>query len=270
MNTTFSLAFAFALVVMIVLPVLLALVVARTRRVPFRVVLVAAGFYLLNLAVNVPLTGFVWPLLLGRSSLLTLLLTCLTWGVCEELARYASFRFVRVMKENRTDSGALAAGLGHGGAESVLFGLQFAAGTVLVLLFPHQFPAGARAQIFANGPTGFILTGLDRIPALACQLAFAVLVVLAFRRGRRYLLLAIAAHTAVDVVVFGIQKYVQGFWFEAVFALLGGCSLVFVALVVRSGVLADDGAATGPQRVDPPPRSRSRSQPDVSPEGPSA
>ncbi len=43
---------------MIALPVLLAFLVIRARRLPVRVPLVAAGFYLISLAITLPLTAF--------------------------------------------------------------------------------------------------------------------------------------------------------------------------------------------------------------------
>ncbi|MBA3529987.1 MAG: YhfC family intramembrane metalloprotease [Propionibacteriaceae bacterium] len=246
MSTPFTLTFAFALFMMIALPVLLAFLVVRARRLPVRVPLVAAGFYFISLAITLPLTAFAWPLAFGRGSLLTLALTCLTWGVCEELARFASFRFVPVMQRHRDDSGALAAGLGHGGAESIIFGLQFGAGVALMTLFPQQLPAGAGQQALSGGPVSFVLLGLDRLPALAAHLAFAFLIVMAFRRGLKYLPIAIVAHTLLDFVVFSIQKYFGALWFEAVFGLLGAAALILVALLLRHQTIAT-------QDEEPPP-----------------
>lgn len=240
MTTTLSAAFAFALAVMIALPIVLAVLVVRKRRLPASIPLVAGGFYLLSLAVSVPLNGFLWPHLLGSSTLLTLLLTCITWGLCEELAQYASFRWVPVMRGHRDDAGALAAGLGHGGAESILFGLQLAAGVLTLVLAPQQLQPGAQQQIIAAGPLGLVMQGLDRLPAIAGHIAFAFLVVLAFRRGVRYLPIAIGVHIAVDFSVFTFQRYVSGYWFDLFFAVIGAVALGFVARIVKSRILAAD------------------------------
>ncbi len=240
MNILLLAALGTALILMIALPLTLIVVLTRRRGVPGRVSLVAAGFYLLNLAVNAPLTAFVWPKLFGTGSWSTLLATCLTYGVCEELARYASFRWVPVMRRHRDDSGAVAAGLGHGGAESILFGLQLGAAVLLVTL-SGTVPAGMGAPT----PLEVLMAGVDRLPALAGQVAFAVLVVLAFRRSRWFLLVAIGVHGAVDFIVFGIQKAVPGYGFEIVFVLIGVAALLFVRTMLRRPELARlDGPVT--------------------------
>lgn len=226
-----SSAAAFALTIMIGLPVVAAVLVVRRRRLPRSIPGWAALFYLLNLIVNVPLVAFVWPAVLGRGSWAALVATCLTYGVCEELARWCSFRFVPTLGRHRDESGALAAGLGHGGAESVLFGLQLAAGLVLATALP--------------GPGTLVLSGIDRIPALVTHVAFAFLVVLAFRVRRRFLFVAMLVHAGTDLLVFGIQRAVPGPFFEVVFDVVAVGALLFIATVTRRRLLAPEGSSGG-------------------------
>ncbi|MEV0084410.1 YhfC family glutamic-type intramembrane protease [Saccharopolyspora sp. NPDC050642] len=107
-------AIAAELVIMICGPIAAALWIRRRFAVPRRVFWIAAGFFLANLAVNVPLVVMVWPSLFGAGSWALLAATAMTYAVCEEIARYLSFRAGRSMRENRTAGGALAAGVGHG------------------------------------------------------------------------------------------------------------------------------------------------------------
>lgn len=237
MTPSLTVAYVFALVMMIIVPVLLMRLVCSKRGLPIRVPLIAGAFYLLNLAVNVPLVAYVWPLLFDRNTLQGIAVVAITYGVCEEVARWASFRFVPLMRAHRDESGALAAGLGHGGAESILLGLQFGAGVALVLLFPSRFGEAAIQQVTAPGALGYALAGLDRIPALAAHIALAFLIVMAFRRRRIFLPIAIAAHTLLDFLIFGLRLKAPGYWYEAVFFLTGAIALGFVAVMIKNRVI---------------------------------
>lgn len=250
MSPTLSVAYGFALFVMIVLPVLAMRLVCSRRGLPIRVPLIAGGFYLLNLAVNVPLVAYVWPLLFDRNTLGGIFVTALTYGVCEEVARWASFRFVPLMKAHRDESGALAAGLGHGGTESILFGLQFGAGVAMVLMFPSKFGAAAVQQVTAPGPLGYVLVGLDRLPALAGHIAFAFLIVMAFRKRRLFLPFAIVVHVLWDFAIFGLRLKVPGYWYEAVFFLTGAIALGFVAVLIKNRVIPPE-PVTGDEPQQP-------------------
>ena len=85
------LAIAIELLLMIVLPIVLLTLWCRRTQLPWTAPLIAAGCYLLNLVVNVPLTVLLYPSL-QLPPVLLLALTALTYGVCEELARWLSFR----------------------------------------------------------------------------------------------------------------------------------------------------------------------------------
>ena len=123
--------------------------------------LIAAAFYLLNLVVNVPLTVLVYPSL-GLAPVALTALTALTYGLCEEVARWLSFK-VGPLVRHRDGDGGVAAGLGHGGMESVLFAAPYAIGTVVALVNPSapcrrppgtRWPAPAPGSSSAPGWTG--------------------------------------------------------------------------------------------------------------------
>ena len=126
----------------------------------------------------------------------------------------------------RDGDGAISAGLGHGGAESVLFGLSYAAGTVAALFAPDALPQATRDALAGASPWVFVGTGLDRLPALAGHLVFALLIVLAYRRGVKFLLIAIAAHAALDFSMFMLRDHAALPVFIAAWAAAGLLCLV--------------------------------------------
>src|SRR5262249_19767214 len=140
-----------------------------------------------------------------------LALTTLIYGVSEETMRYLSFRAGRAMRASRTADGALMAGVGHGGAESIFFGLSTAATTLVAAFAPDAFRgSGVAASDILGGPYWFFLAGgASRILAITVHLAFATLIVLAYRRSWIYYPLAILAHFAVDFSTFGVQALTE-------------------------------------------------------------
>ncbi|WP_435830114.1 YhfC family glutamic-type intramembrane protease [Saccharopolyspora shandongensis] len=176
----------------------------------------------------------VWPSLFGAGSWALLAAASMTYAVCEEIARYLSFRAGRSMRENRTADGALAAGVGHGGAESVLFGLQYAWGMAVVWLLPQALPPGAVERLAGSPWWTFLLTGVERPIAIACHVGFATLIVLAYRRSALFLPVAIAAHFVVDFATFGLQNVVGGFWHDLLFLAFAITAVLVFRQVRRS------------------------------------
>ncbi|MCW3157250.1 YhfC family intramembrane metalloprotease [Micropruina sonneratiae] len=231
LSTTQLLAIIIELALMLVLPVVAAIWWCRRRRVPGSAPLIAAGCYLLNLVVNVPLVTLLYPRL-GLPPLAGLALTALTYGVCEELARWLSFR-IGSLRRHRDGDGAIAAGIGHGGTEAIMFGLPYLIGTLSLLLAPSLLPPETVSQLSAADPWAFIGTGLDRLPAMAGHLVFALLVVLAYRRGTRYLLLAMGAHAALDFTMFALRDYAPLPLFIATWAAVGLAALLLAVRLWR-------------------------------------
>lgn len=212
-------------VVLAALITAIVLVVARqlrTRtRVPTTVLAVAGAFYLLNLVVQAPL------LLLARQigfapAVLAGLVLPVVYGLVEELARYASFGAGATMRAHRTGPGALMAGLGHGGAEAV----------VLAALYGIADGGWADLALFAVG----------RLCAIAVHVGFATLVVLARRRSRWLLGVAVLLHITVDASTFAAQGVV-GSWSLVLFALWAAVAGALVLAVRRRDLAAGPGAA---------------------------
>jgi uncharacterized membrane protein YhfC len=236
------------LLITIGLPALIVYLIHARSRVPVSVPVLAAVFCAIGLAVSVPLNAYVWPLIFGsRSALGALLLSGITAGVCQEVARYASFRFPKVMRDHRDHAGALAAGVGHAGLLSVLAGLQFIAAIGIMIILPNKFPMDTLMQVLVHGGPQIVMHALSQVPQIACSLAFSLLIVLAFRRNRVFWPVAVAAHVGLLCLV-GTLSYL---WGQAVLSLAGGLSLLFTLYVIRTGIIAPPPVVDEPEPIDP-------------------
>jgi uncharacterized membrane protein YhfC len=247
MSTINWVAFGAQMAVMVLFPVALAIIFHRRLGAAWRVYFIAAGFYLINLVVQMPFVYAANAAFAKSLPWVALALTALIYGVSEETLRYLSFRAGRTMRANRTANGALMAGVGHGGTESMLFALSTAATTLMALLAPAAFDANAAASgstataadILGAPSWTFLGGGLSRILAIAVHLAFATLIVMAYRRSWLFYPLAILAHFAVDFSAFGVQMLTDSLgWTLVVFADWAILALVLLLAVRRTALNA--------------------------------
>lgn len=188
-------------------PVVAASVVSRRGRLPFRMALVAAGFYLANLVVQ---QAVLYAIRAGGSvtaAVASAVVASLVYAVCEETARYCSWFCGRSMRENRTWAGGILAGLGHGGAESIAFTLLTVGSVALALAAPSAIPGGrAHAMLYGDNLVSYYLIGmvLGRALAICAHLALAQLSVLAHTRSAWLLAAAIGCHFVMDGSTLGL------------------------------------------------------------------
>jgi hypothetical protein len=187
--------------------VVAAFVARRRLRVPVAIFFVAAGFYLINLIVQQPIFFGIKATTHATGLLMTGLIAPAVYAVCEEIFRYFSFRVGKSMRGNRTPNGAIMAGLGHGGTESAIFTLGMVATVATAVFAPQVFVAngGDPNTILHGGPGFYLEFTLGRVLAIVAHLGFATIAVLAYRRSKLFLPVAIAAHFAVDASVFSLQ-----------------------------------------------------------------
>lgn len=235
---TTALAITAEMLIMIGLPIVAATVICRRWRVSPAIPLIAAGFFLAQLVLNSVITKWLLPSALGQG-VVTILLSAVTYGVFEETARYLSFR-VGPLRRRRDTGGALAAGIGHGGMESITFAAPYLINAVLMAFVPSLFPASAISTMMHTNPMLYIGTGLDRIPAMLTHIVFAIMIVLAYRTGRRaWFFAAMFAHAAVDAQMFILTAYAPTAVWVFVWAVIAALALAIVVTVVRRGVLDD-------------------------------
>ncbi len=156
-------------------------------------------------------------------------------GIFEETARFVSYHALR--RKYRGVGTALAYGVGHGGIEAILLaGVTMLMNLITVISANSggaaldQNPAlAAQIQALAATPSYmFLISGLERMSALAIQISLSVLVFYAVYENRRVWLypLAILLHAAVDAPAALMQAGV----FKDVFAL-EGMVIVFAILL---------------------------------------
>jgi uncharacterized membrane protein YhfC len=171
-------------------------------------------------------------------------------GLCEELARWAAYRFV--IRKARTWQAALMFGAGHGGLEALIVGLgvigTFIAFSAMSQAQVDALPAATQAQAQAlRSPADLTaLIGLvERAFALCIHLGLAVLVLQTFTRGSPlYLVAAIAWHALVD----GISVYAASTWGIGVTeTIVGVMALISLGIVYafRPGTAKQRAAVRG-------------------------
>jgi uncharacterized membrane protein YhfC len=205
----------------ILFPLALALLARRRLGVGWRYFGYGALIFLLfQLLTRVPLVQLIQsqlaPQLQASRGLLLgwLAILSLTAGLFEEIGRYVGYRWL-MKREEKTWNKAIMYGLGHGGLESMLFVAGLTALGLINMLVLSTMDVSTlpispeqRAQIeqqlaaVAAQPAWLALVGAyERLWSILFHVAMSVVVLQVFRRGSLlWLLLAIAAHTAVNFV----------------------------------------------------------------------
>jgi uncharacterized membrane protein YhfC len=247
-NSGFLLGMAVTVVFVVAYPLVLAVIAHRRLHVGWRYVAYGAiVFFVAQLATRVPIVQIVQSAIgeqLKASQALMwtwLVVLALTAGLFEEVGRYIGYR-VFMRREDKTWSKAIMYGLGHGGLESMvlvggltlvgLINLWSVANGGLSQLPEDQRALAAQQLQSLNAQPGWtaLLAAWERLWTVPIQVAFSVIVLQVFRRGKLiWLVWAILGHAFVDLVAVGLQQ------------LLGpgtGASLVIEGVVALFGVAA--------------------------------
>ena len=257
-------AFVVNIVICFGLPLGCVLYLLIAKRKAFIPVLVgAAVFVVFQLLIRIPLLQYAiaptdwWRDLVQRPWLLGIFLG-LTAGLFEEFGRYLGYRTL-LRKRSRWIDG-FAFGVGHGGIEAMtLVGFANINNLVIAhLINTGQFDQlapimqeGAAEQLVAQftslQPFDIYLGGIERVFAFIIQIALSVLVLLAVRKRKLWIVgIAVLAHMLIDAPVvilpevFGANIYQIEIFVAAVAVL----SLVFIILSKRAFKKLDDAAVT--------------------------
>lgn len=139
----------------------------------------------------------------------------ITAAVFEECARYVTMAFF--MRKPLLPANALMYGIGHGGAEAILLvGMtnitnlttsfminngQLAANLATVDAAAKETMIQSLSSLWTLPASQFVFGGLERIPAIALQIALSLLVFESGRTGKKqFFLLALAIHFLVDFI----------------------------------------------------------------------
>lgn len=185
----------------------------------------AAAFVVSQLLIRVPILQLVLPNF-GWFAVMQLypwrygLFLGLTAGLAEETARWIAARYL--LKGKDTMEHGLAFGLGHGGIEAMLLvGLNMIAGVVMVLT--------GQAELLGTTGASVLVSGAERLSAMAFHVGASLLVMYGVRTGRSalYWALAVILHGVLDAAVvilpavFGVGVLGIELWAAA----LGGLTL---------------------------------------------
>ena len=228
------------LVVMFVIPPILWIVLTRVWRVSWRVVGLGCLTWLtaLPFIVGVPMAAtaifgsgpLVWPVALS-----------LTAGIVEETSRFLYYRRSATMRDSGRWREALVAGVGHGGVEAIVLGIQTLFGVIAFFYMRDLLPPEMAA--IDPQPTYFLIGAASRLLIMVGHVGFTFLIWRAVSRGEAWAYpLAIVIHIAVDLVAFAQPIVLPGAdWlgYVAVIGLaVGSLWLILRSRPVRNGAVA--------------------------------
>lgn len=265
---------------MIVMPILLGVYLARRLGQRWGLYLVGAATFIASQVVHIPLNSGLTALFANKilpappaawRLPFNAVVLGLTAGLCEEIARYMVYRYW--IKSARTWREALMFGAGHGGIEAIIFGalagVAFMNFVVLRSVEAVALPVSADQQALAakqiaeywSMPWSVSLLGaVERAFTLCFHLSAAVMVLQAFRRKNLlWLGAAILWHAAVDASAVFVVGTWGVYWAEAVVGAFGAASLAILFVLKPGGTetLPEPAAAasipeTTPARIPVP------------------
>jgi len=245
-------SFIITILIQIGLPIALAVWITRRYKVSWKLIVIGMMTFfgsqilrlpLLQLLTNLfqngtlPMPPFEWQMPFNA------VLLGLTAGLFEETARWLGFRYAK--EPGTTHKGALALGIGHGGAESVfLVGLPVMLNFISMLVMTQvgvegmNLPAdqieaakSALASFWALSWDYPLLGGVERILALTMQIGFAMLIWQAVvRRSWLWYAAAVLLHALVDFAVVMLAQSGVNYWL--VEAALGVPALLGAGVIV--------------------------------------
>jgi uncharacterized membrane protein YhfC len=202
---------------MLILPILLARLIAIRRHVGWGLFAIGAATFILSQVVHLPFNWLIVQQLkwIDPENLVVLALFLgLSAGVFEETARYLTYRFWA--KDARSWGKGLMLGIGHGGIEAILLGVIGLINFIILLGLKNGYFAGILAAVpedqlylvdaqintlFSVPASMALLGATERLFALMLHLSASLLVLQVFMRGQlRWLGAAIVWHATINAV----------------------------------------------------------------------
>ena len=221
-------AYILAVIIEIGVPIILAILIWKKFKVSWAIFFLGVALFLASL-IRIPLNNYLGVLLQKsfRGEIFYIfygVMAGLMAGIFEEGVRCIALG--AVIKPRDYYKGVMY-GIGHGGGgESMIFvGLTTLANYIIFKFFPNILPANIVPQMAQMAWYLPLVGSMERIFAIAIQIAFSVLIMYAFM-SRKYYIIAVTVmfHAVVDFVAFYIN-YKFGFWFAeigvVVFTIVG-------------------------------------------------
>ena len=212
----------------ILLPIILAIIIWKKFKVSWAIFFLGMVLFLASL-IRTPLNTYLGGLLQSnfRGEVFYILfgaMAGLTAGIFEEGVRVLALG--TVIKPRDYYKGVMY-GIGHGGGgEAMVFiGFSTLANFIIYKFFPNILPVNILPQIQAIAWWLPLVGAMERILAIAIQIAFSVLIMYTFMSKKYYIIaVTIILHTVVDFAAFYIN-YKFGMWYSElsvfIFAVIG-------------------------------------------------
>ncbi len=212
------------LLVSLVLPIIVLIIFAvknKRQGIVTAWLLGAAGFFVTQILIRVPVLTFLqsqsWFVAFSNNNpFIYVFSLALTAGVFELAGR---FTVAKLIKKKLTWKRSLAAGLGHGGIESILLtGVTYVNNLIYIFMINSGFfdiliaqtsELGVdlsqleliKTQLISIAPVMLILAGLERLLAMTCHTAMSALVCygVAYKKTGVCVLLCLVIHIIIDM-----------------------------------------------------------------------
>lgn len=207
-----DLSYIIAILIEILLPLILAIIIAKKFKVSWSIFFLGLGLFIFSL-IRIPLNNFVNSIIASRdynlinSSTLILLFSSITAGIFEEGVRVLGIGYII---RNKNYWKGIMYGIGHGGGgEAMVFvGFSTLANYIIFRFFPSFLSPGIIEQYNQLAWYIPVVGALERIFAIGIQIFLSVLIMYAFM-NKRYWVIAVAvlSHIFIDFIsVYIYQK----------------------------------------------------------------
>lgn len=240
-----------SLLICLFVPIGLAVFAYKKYRISIKAVLIGALiFFVFQIVLRIPLLTFIskqhWYQWMAENTLLIALFLGLTAGLFEEIGRFIGYKLF--LKEQLEWKNGIAFGIGHGGIEAVLItGMTMVNNIVLSFmintggygaLVGARLPAASaqaiKNSLISGAPYTFAIGGVERIFAIAVQIALSLLILYGvMNRKTIYLLYAILLHALIDAPV--VYMGMKGYGILIIEGLVALMALIAIFYIIRSG-----------------------------------
>lgn len=250
MVSNWSIIFMFiSLTIVLALPIGLAIYFVKKEKASIKSILVGAlVFIVFQILTRVPLLQVLsqqaWYFKMASNVVLLGIFLGLTAGLFEEIGRFLGFKLL--LKNRLSWADGVAFGIGHGGIEAILLvGLSF----INNIFYSFSINSGTLDSITANLPSDavyllknqlintpshlFLAAGVERIFAIALQIAFTLVVLYGVKKKAfKYVVLAIGLHFLVDSPLPLLMSSGLNLWVIEIF--VGICAAIALYFIIKS------------------------------------
>lgn len=235
----------FSLVLAVGIPILLCIVMRVKEKADLSSFFIGCGTFVLAAMILEQMLHAVVITLAGETLTGNIFLYGLYGGIAaavfEETGRFIAMKYVMKNRLNRKN--ALMYGVGHGGAEAILLiGLTYLSNLMTAFMINNgQLQASldvlndtqkeatlqSLSTLWTSPSYLFYMSGVERVFAIALQIAFSVLMYKAVKLGeKKYILLAMGTHFFIDFVSVIASNYLP-IWIVELILLLMTVAMVY-------------------------------------------